>query len=50
MRQTGMSEEAAYLALQKTARNENKKMAEVARALILADQLRQAAPSSGRPK
>jgi response regulator NasT len=50
MRQTGMSEEAAYLALQKTARNENKKMAEVARALILADQLRHAAPSSGRPK
>ena len=43
MRETGMNEESAYLALQKAARNENKKMGEVARALILADQLRHAA-------
>jgi response regulator NasT len=50
MRQTGMDEEAAYLTLQKAARNENKKMADIARALILADQLRQAAPSSCKPK
>jgi len=41
MRQTGMDEEGAYLTLQKAARNENKKMADVARAVILADQIRQ---------
>lgn len=40
MRETGMNEETAYLTLQKAARNENKKMVEVARALILADQVR----------
>jgi response regulator NasT len=40
MRQTGLDEEGAYLTLQKAARNENKKMSEVARAVILADQLR----------
>jgi AmiR/NasT family two-component response regulator len=40
MRQTGLDEEAAYLKLQKTARNENKKLVEVARALILAEQVR----------
>ncbi|HUK83043.1 MAG TPA: response regulator [Verrucomicrobiae bacterium] len=40
MRQTGLDEEDAYLKLQKTARNENKKLVDVARALILAEQLR----------
>ncbi len=40
MKQTGLDEEAAYLKLQKTARNENKKLVEVARALILTEQLR----------
>jgi response regulator NasT len=40
MRQTGLDEEAAYLKLQKTARSENKKLADVARAVILAEQLR----------
>jgi response regulator NasT len=39
MRQTGLDEEGAYLTLQKAARNENKKMSEVARALIIADQI-----------
>jgi response regulator NasT len=46
MRETGIDEESAYLTLQKTARNENKKMAEVARALILASQMRQ---TNGKP-
>ncbi|MBM3861248.1 MAG: response regulator [Verrucomicrobia bacterium] len=52
MRQTGMDEEGSYLTLQKAARNENKKMADVARAVILADQLRQsnASPSSTRTR
>jgi two-component system, response regulator PdtaR len=40
MRQTGLDEESAYLRLQKTARNENRKILEVARAIILAEQLR----------
>ena len=40
MRQTGIDEEAAYLKLQKTARNENRKLVEVARAIILAEQVR----------
>jgi response regulator NasT len=40
MRQTGLDEEAAYLRLQKTARNENRKLIEVARAIILAEQMR----------
>ena len=40
MRQTGLDEESAYLRLQKTARSENKKLADIARALILAEQLR----------
>jgi two-component system, response regulator PdtaR len=39
MRQTGLDEEAAYLRLQKTARNENRKILDVARAIILAEQL-----------
>jgi response regulator NasT len=47
MRQTGLDEEAAYLKLQKTARNENKKLVDVARALILAEQMRR--ESGGRP-
>jgi response regulator NasT len=45
MRQTGMGEEAAYLKLQKTARNENRKLADVARAVILADQLQRDNPN-----
>lgn len=40
MRQTHLDEEAAYLRLQKTARNENRKLADVARAIIMAEQLR----------
>jgi response regulator NasT len=40
MRQTGMDEEACYLKLQKTARNENRKLVDVARAIIMAEQLR----------
>lgn len=40
MHQTGLDEETAYLRLQKTARNENRKMADVARAIITAEQLR----------
>lgn len=40
MRQTGLDEEAAYLKLQKTARNENRKLADVARAIILAEDIR----------
>src|ERR1043166_5500465 len=46
MRQTGLDEEAAYLKLQKTARNENKRLVEVARALILAEQVPR---DSGKP-
>jgi len=45
MRETGLDEEAAYLRLQKTARNENRKMVDVARAVITADQV-----TSGTPK
>jgi response regulator NasT len=40
MKQTGIDEETAYLKLQKTARNENRKLVDVARALITAEQLR----------
>jgi len=40
MRQTGMDEETSYLKLQKTARNENRKLVDVARAIIMAEQLR----------
>jgi two-component system, response regulator PdtaR len=39
MRQTGLDEESAYLRLQKKARNENRKLLEVAQAIILAEQL-----------
>ena len=38
MRQTGLDEELAYLKLQKTARNENLKLIEVARIIIAAEQ------------
>lgn len=48
MRQTGMDEEAAYLKLQKTARNENRRLVEVARAVILADQLQRDQPGRTR--
>ena len=40
MRQAHLTEETAYLRLQKTARNENRKLVEVARALILVEQMR----------
>jgi AmiR/NasT family two-component response regulator len=52
MRQTGLDEEAAYLKLQRTARNENRKMVDVARAIITAEQLRREGglpPGPGRP-
>ena len=49
MRQTGLDEEAAYLKLQKTARNENKKLVDVARALILAEQLRRESAKPAAP-
>jgi two-component system, response regulator PdtaR len=39
MRQTGLDEERAYLKLQKTARNVNRKLADVARAIIAAEQI-----------
>jgi response regulator NasT len=45
MRQTGLQEEAAYLKLQKTARNENRKLVDVARAVILADQIQRDNPN-----
>jgi two-component system, response regulator PdtaR len=40
MRQTGLDEESAYLRLQKTARSENRKLADVARAVIATEQQR----------
>lgn len=50
MRQTGLDEEAAYLRLQRAARNENRKLVDVARAIILAEDLRrQSARPSVRP-
>lgn len=50
MRQTGLDEEAAYLKLQKTARNENRKLAEVARAIILAEELRRDSVKGPTPR
>lgn len=50
MRQTGMDEEAAYLKLQRTARNENRKLVEVARAVIMAEQLRRDTPRHSAPR
>ena len=50
MRQTGLDEEAAYLRLQKTARNENRKLAEVAKAIILAEQMRRDSTPSAPPR
>jgi len=47
MRQTGLDEEAAYLKLQRTARNENRKLVDVARAIIMAEQLRREGSSPG---
>jgi response regulator NasT len=52
MRQTGLDEESAYLKLQKTARNENRKLVEVARAIVMAEQFRrnrQKTPPTNRP-
>jgi len=40
MRQTGMDEELAYLKLQRTARNENRKLVDVAREIVVAEQIR----------
>ncbi len=45
MRQTGLEEEEAYLRLQKTARNENRKLSDVAKAIILAERLRRDSPA-----
>lgn len=52
MRQTGIDEESSYLRLQKTARNENRKLVEVARAIILAEQMRRdsSKPSTPPPR
>lgn len=47
MRQTGSGEETTYLKLQRTARNENRKLVEVARAIVTAEQLRR--ESRGAP-
>lgn len=47
MRQTGLDEEAAYLKLQRTARNENRKLIEVARTIVTAEQLQR--ESRGAP-
>jgi response regulator NasT len=49
MRQTGLDEESAYLKLQKTARSENKKLADVARAVITTEQLRREAAKMAPP-
>lgn len=49
MKQTGLDEEAAYLKLQKTARNENLKLADVARAIILAEEARRDAQKTVGP-
>jgi len=52
MRQTGLDEESAYLKLQKRARNENRKLVEVARAIVIAEQLQRKSrttPSTQRP-
>ncbi len=40
MRRTGLDEEAAYLTMQKTARNENKRLADIARAVIESEEQR----------
>jgi two-component system, response regulator PdtaR len=50
MRQTGLDEEAAYLKLQRTARNENRKLVDVARAIIMAEQLRREGSQSPSPR
>jgi response regulator NasT len=50
MKQTGMDEEAAYLKLQKTARNENRKLVEVARAIIMAEQLQRDGNKAPAPR
>ncbi|HUI07488.1 MAG TPA: response regulator [Verrucomicrobiae bacterium] len=50
MRQTGLDEEAAYLKLQKTARNENRKLVDVARAIIMAEQLRREGSRPSTPR
>lgn len=50
MRQTDLDEESAYLRLQKTARNENKKLADVARAIIMAEQLKQECTKPHHPR
>src|SRR5579862_2707884 len=50
MRQTGMDEEAAYLKLQKTARNENRKLDDVARAIIMAEQVRRESTKPAAPR
>jgi len=49
MRQTGMDEEAAYLKLQKTARNENRRLVEVARAILWPSSCAATAASLRRP-
>lgn len=50
MRQTAMDEEAAYLKLQKTARSENRKLVEVARAVIMAEQVRRGSNQPAPPR
>ncbi|HVM61164.1 MAG TPA: response regulator [Verrucomicrobiae bacterium] len=50
MRQTGMDEESAYLRLQKTARNENRKLVDVARGIITAEQLRRGGGKTPAPR
>jgi response regulator NasT len=47
MRQTDLDEESAYLRLQKTARNENRKLRDVAQAIILAEEMRR--DDGGKP-
>ena len=49
MRQTGLDEEAAYLRLQKTARNDNRKLRDVAQAIILAEEMRRDSTRPVRP-
>jgi response regulator NasT len=50
MREAGIDEETAYLTLQKSARNQNKKLVDVARALIMADELRRESAKGMSPR
>jgi response regulator NasT len=46
MRQAGLDEELAYLKLQRTARNENRKLVEVARAIVTGERQKREGPET----